>query len=449
MQLIKEKQFYKHLALLTVPVFLQQLLRISVDTANSLMLGSIDQTQMSAVSQSNQIYFIYSTIIAGLASGCTVLVSQFWGRKDTDSITVITAHALRYGALLGIVMTVLLQLFPGFFLRIYSSDTEIVRVGADYIRIVSLMYVFAGLSQVLFASATGVEQVSIIFKTNLVSYSLNIFLDYVLLFGKLGFPALGVRGIAIGTVCARITEFAICLFFFLSNRNIPFTLSDIRKSDPRLRNSLLKVAAPIVCHEMIWSMGTSSGSMITGQLGKQAVAGYNVTTILYDLCATLGHGLLSACSVTIGMTLGAGDSERAKKEANSMLTVGLGTGVFLCLVTLVSRDGFLSLYSLEPQSMEYARQFITVTAFVWPFSLLEMVGLIAILRAGGQGKVGFYADIVVMWMTCIPLAWLLAFKAGAEPWIVVVSIRLIIVLESIIGIINIYRYRWLNNLTGV
>ncbi|MBR0137475.1 MAG: MATE family efflux transporter [Erysipelotrichaceae bacterium] len=449
MRLIKDKTFYKHLALLTVPVFLQQLLRISVDTANSLMLGSIDQTQMSAVSQANQIFFVYSTICAGLSSGVTVLVSQFWGKKDRNSITLITAHGLRAVFALGILMTGLLQMFPEFFLRIYSSDGEIVRIGAEYLKVTSLMYALSGISAVLFASATGVEHVSIIFKTNLVSYSLNIFLDYVLLFGKLGFPQLGVKGIAIGVVTARLVEFLVCSFFFFKTREIPFELSDLTRSDPRLRNSLLKVAAPIVCHEIIWSLGTSSGSMITGQLGREAVAGYNVTTILYDLCATLGHGLLSACSVTIGMTLGTGDTERAKSEADSMLTVGLTVGFFLCAVTLLARDGFISLYSLSEESIRYARQFVTVTAFVWPFSLLEMTGLIAILRAGGQGKVGFYTDIFVMWLFCIPLAWFLAFFVHAEPWIVVASIRLIIVLEAIIGIINIYRYAWLRNLTGV
>ncbi|MBR0385063.1 MAG: hypothetical protein IJI05_00780, partial [Erysipelotrichaceae bacterium] len=105
--------------------------------------------------------------------------------------------------------------------------------------------------------------------------------------------------------------------------------------------------------------------------------------------------------------------------------------------------------SLSEISREYARQFMTVISIVWPFSMIEMVTMISILRAGGQGKVGLYTDIVVMWMICIPLASWLAFRVNAEPWMTVAAIKVIIVLEAIIGIINVYRYRWLKDLTGV
>ena len=187
--------------------------------------------------------------------------------------------------------------------------------------------------------------------------------------------------------------------------------------------------------------------MITGQLGKEAVAGYNVTTVLYDLFASIGHGFLSACSVVIGMTLGTGNTERAKAEAHSMYAMAVLIGLTVGVLTYAVKEPFLSLYALEPASHMYAGQFITVIACIWPFSLVEMVTIVAILRAGGQGKVGFYADIVIMWMICIPLAWFAAFRLHAQPWIVVAIIKSIIALEAIVGTVFVFRYSWLRNLT--
>ena len=429
------------------PIFLQQLLKISVDTIDSLMLGSIDQIQMSALSQANQIFFVFSTICNGFSAGCCVLVSQYWGKKDYDSISLIISHALRIITVFALIVSAAVGLFPQFFMRIYSSDPTIISIGAGHLRRISLMYVMFAISNMIFGASRGIEQVRIILASNVVSYSVNILLDYLLIFGKFGFPKMGITGVAIGTIIARFVEFLFCGTFFLKEPSIPFMLKDLKRSNKKLRNSLIKVSAPIVAHEIVWSLGTSSGAMITGQLGRSAVAGYNVMYVLYELCATVGNGFLSAANVVLGMTLGKGEKEEAKRQANSILAIALGIGFAMSAITLLVRNGFLSLYDLDPDALHYAKQFILIIACIWPFSLIEMVTMVSILRAGGEGKVGFYTDIVVMWMICIPLASLCAFRLHTEPWIVVAIIKNIIVLESIVGIIRVYSYKWVRDLT--
>lgn len=194
-------------------------------------------------------------------------------------------------------------------------------------------------------------------------------------------------------------------------------------------------------------MGTSTGSMITGQLGTSVVAGYNVMMVLYNLCASVGNGYLNACSVVIAKTIGGGDREKVKRQAKTMLIVGLGIGLILGGVTLAARGPFLSLYNLEPDAVAYARQFMAVIAVIWPFSLLEMTGMIGILRAGGDGKTGFYSDIVIMWMVCIPLAALAAFVLEAPAAAVVAIIKTTIALEAVVGIIRVLSMRWIRDLT--
>ena len=445
---VKEKSFYKNIFFLTFPLVFQQLLRLSVDTLNSMMLGNIDQLQMSAVSQANQVFFIFYTVCNGFGVGCCALVAQYWGRKDLESIKTVLATAIRSIAIFGLLVTAIVILFPERVMRIYSSDPALIELGASYLRIVAIMYTPCALSVMLFAGCRGIEQVGIFLKTNIISYPVNIILDYVLLFGKLGFPELGITGIAIGTVIARLVELSILATYVLVfEKRMTFKLRDLKRRDSLLSKDFAKVSAPIVAHEIIWSFGTSAGSMITGQLGTSVVAGFNVTTVLYDLCGSLGNGFLNACSVVIGKTIGMGNVKKVKKQSETIIFMGLILGLAIGLFTFLIRPVFLSLYSLTPEAESYAMQFMAVYAVIWPFSLLEMVGMIAILRAGGDGKTGFYTDIVSMWLTTIPLAAAGAFAFGWPPMVVVTIIKLTIVIEAIVGIIRVLSMKWVHDLT--
>ena len=279
-------------------------------------------------------------------------------------------------------------------------------------------------------------------QTNLVSkYELSE------IYGKFGFPAMGVDGIAIGTIVARSVELLVCALYFLKKIEIPFELKDLKRVDPLIRRILFFVTLPIVAHEAVWSFGTSSGSMILGQLGKDAVAGYNVTSVLYDLFATVGNGFSGACGIVMGMTLGKGEKEKAIAQSRRIIAIALCMGLILGVMTLLIKDIFLGMYDLSNEAVYYARQFMNVICLIWPFSMLEMVTMVAILRAGGDGKTGFYTDIVVMWMICIPLASYLAFKVHAKPVFIVLTIKSIIILESIIGTFRVYTNKWVRVLT--
>ncbi len=446
--LVREKSFYRNIFSLTFPLVLQQLLRLSVDTVNSMMLGSIDQLQMSAVSQANQVFFIFHTVCSGFAVGCCVLLAQYWGRKDLESIKSVLAAALRTITVFGLLVTIFVCSFPQTVMRIYSSDPELIALGSSYLRIVALMYAPCAISVMLFGGCRGVEQVKVILITNIISYSVNIFLDYCLLFGSFGFPRLGIIGIAIGTVIARIIEFVIVSFFvFRIDKNMGFKLKDLKRRDKTLSKDFMRVSAPIVAHEVIWSFGTSAGSMITGQLGASVTAGFNVTVVLYDLLGSIGNGFLNACSVLIGKTIGKGDIKKVKTQSTTLLLIGLVIGIAIGLITFFVRGSFLGLYDLSGEARGYAMQFMTVYAVIWPFSLLEMVGMIAILRAGGDGKTGFYTDIVSMWCTTIPLAAAGAFLFGWEPWVVVFIIKTTIIIEAVVGIIRVSSMKWIKDLT--
>lgn len=447
--IVTAPSFYKNILLLSVPMILQQLLRVSVDTLDSIMLGRIDQLQMSAVSQAQQIFFIFYTISCGFASGGCVLISQYWGKRDKESIKTLIATSVRIIAALGIAFSAIVMIFPEQILSIYSSDPELIRLGASYLRVAAIMYPICAVSAMLFACCRGFEEMRVSFTTNAISYPLNVFLDYCLIFGNFGFPKLGIQGAAWGAVIARVVELLILgRFVFRKEKNIGMRFKDMTRRDPKLRKDFICVGVPILLHELIWSTGTTAGSSITGRMGTTIVAGYNIANTYYQLMACFMNSILNACSVVIGMTIGSGaDKKRIQKEAYSMIVIGLVGGSALGIFTLLFGRPFVNLYVLTPDCAAYAKNFMLIFAAIWPFSGMEMTGMIAVLRAGGDGKMGFICDIFSMWLITIPLAALCGFTLGLSPYLVVSIIKVNIAIEAIVGIWRIHTEKWMRNLT--
>ncbi len=447
---VTRSSFYRNILILALPIILQQFLRVSVDTLDSIMLGQIDQIQMSAVSQAQQIFFVFYTVCNGFAVGCCVLISQYWGKRDLDSIRTLFAVGVRYIAVFAIAVAAVVMIWPDKVMRIYSSDPELIALGVSYLRIAALMYLPCAVSSMLFACCRGIEEMKVSFTTNAISYPLNIVLDYCFIFGAFGFPELGIRGAACGAVIARLVELGVlCRFIFRREKRLKLVPRDMLRKDKKLSRDFLRVGTPIVAHEMIWSTGTTAGSSITGQMSTVIVTGYNVANVLYQLMACVMNGILHACSVTMGKTIGAGaGKDKIRQGAYTMVLIGCVGGTVLGVMTLLVGSAFVSIYTLTPDAAEYARWFMVIFAMIWPFSGMEMTGMIATLRAGGDGKTGFITDIFTMWLITIPLASLSAFVLGLSPYVVISIIKFNIVLEALVGIFRIRTMKWVRNLTS-
>ena len=446
---VTSPQFYKNIIILSIPIILQQLLRVSVDTLDSIMLGRIDQIQMSAVSQAQQIFFIFYTICNGLAAGCSVLVAQYWGKRDLEPIRTLLAVGIQSSLIFGLLFSGAVMTWPDRILRIYSSDPELIRIGASYLRVAAMMYPLCAMSTLMFAWCRGIEEMSVSFTTNLISYPLNVFLDYCLIFGHFGMPELGIQGAAVGAVIARMVEFLILSrFVFRREKKVGMRPADLLRRNKKLTLDFWKVSLPILAHEIVWSTGTTAASSITGQMGTQIVSGYNVANVFYQLNACVSNGLLHACSVVMGKTIGSGkDKARIQREAYSMVLIGAVGGSILGLITLVFGGYFVNFYLLSAEAAEYARHFMFVFAAIWPFSGVEMTGMVGVLRAGGDGKMGFICDIFSMWMLTIPAAAVCAFFLGGSPYLVVSIIKVNIAIEASVGVWRIHTGKWMRNLT--
>ena len=447
--IVKDRRFYTNILLMSVPIILQQLLRVSVDTADSIMLGNIEQSHMAAVSQAKQIFFVFYTMCNGFATGASVLISQHWGKNETDRIRTLFVTGIKNIAVFSLIISVLIFIFPEYCMRILSNDPYIISLGREYLRLSVFSYLPCAVSTMLFACCRGVEQIKISFTANAVSYPVNVFLNYCLIFGKLGMPELGIEGAAIGTIISRLVELCILIIFVFKYENrVNLRIKDFKLSDKRLTKLFFLISLPIVAHEFIWSTGTSAGSAITGQMGKEVVAGFSVAYMLYQLIASFMNSIMYTCSVVVGKEIGKGtEKKELKTVANSMLFIGTFGGTVLGIITLMTATPFIDFYVLTETAKTYAGWFMVIFAVIWPFSGLEMTGMIATLRAGGDGKTGFITDIFSMWVFTIPLAILGGFVLNWSPVIVIAVIKFNIIIEAVVGFIRVHSMKWVRNLT--
>ncbi len=451
MSLTKEKSnnLLRWTLSLMLPIMMQQLLLVVVNTVDSLMMGTLGEVAMTTVSQSAQIFYIYTVMSNGIAGTCVILVAQYWGKRDGESIKTIVAFSLKMVLLIGGAALILLQAFPGAVFRIFSSDPEVIALGVKYIRITSFMCPLYGITNVLYSTFKGVERTKLVLWGNVVCYSLTMMFNYCLVFGKFGLPKLGYLGAAVGALAARVIEAVFVLVCFLKMRDVGFKPVDLKRSNAMLNRDFFRVMAPIIGHEITWSIGISMSQITMGQLSTEATAAFNIAYVFNALISAPVYGLGGASMTICGKLIGEQDIEGTKRVSRKLLLVySTVLGAVGCVVMLFGKNLFVSLYpNISATTAEYARLLIPIMAVVSLFQAWEVVGMVSILRAGGDGKTGFLTDVVVMWMIAIPLGLLAAYQWNLSPVLVILLFKIDMPLKAIVGIVRVLRMKWIHNLT--
>ena len=447
-QLLHEKGFLKHLAALAVPLTLQNLLYVSVNAVNSLMFGRFGETEMSGFSQAAQVFYIFTILTYGFAGTCKILVAQYWGKQDRDSIRRIVAYSLKLGMVFGVVFGVIFLFIPGVPMRIFSADPEVVELGCKYLRVTFLTALLYAFSNTLYNAFSGVERTSVYLYGNVTCYSINLLVNYLLIFGVFGLPKLGIVGAGIGALAGRVAEALLLGVLFFRSKEFQFKPEHFSLGVKGLfRKDYFQVFKPIMAHEVIYSVGISMGQIIMGQISTIAVSAYNICYVLASIMNAVNTGFAGACQTVCGKIMGSGELDKAKKAARSMLLYTGVLGFALAVLMVLGGDFFISLYNISSETLTYARQLLPIMSLFVFFSGFEFVALVNIPRSGGDAATGFYTDCVTMWMIAIPLAWLAALVWQLSPVAVIALLKLDMPLKATVGVLCVLRMRWVKNLT--
>ena len=444
----KDREFYRTLFSMLAVTSLQNLVAYSVNMADNLMLGNYAQTALSGAATVNQIFFIVQQVIMALVSALVVLASQYWGQKRTEPIRSLTGLTLRLGLFAGLMMTLICMAFPVQLLHIFTRSDEIVAQGTAYLSLIRWTFILFAMSSILTAMFRSVGNVRIAFYISLGSLVLNVGINYVLIFGRFGFPELGIVGAGVGTLIARAAELAAILFYALRlDRQIGFKLKDIRSKDPILAADYRKVLGPLFAAQMIWGLSVPMQTAILGHLSDDAIAANSVATTFYQYLKVFVQAMATTSAVLIGNAIGRGDEERIRSDGRTLSVIDVVIGLVLGLCLFLLRDPLLAHYQLEPEAMALARQLIAVMSIVMVGMAYQMPVGFGIIEGGGDVRFTMINNMISTWCIVMPLSFAAAFLWHWPVPAVVMALQSDQLFKGIPIFLRFRSYKWAKHLT--
>ena len=440
--------FYRTVIALVVPMALQNLINVGVTAADVIMLGAVGETALSGASLAGQIQYIMTLFLFGLTSGATVLTAQYWGRGDREAIEKILGMAVKAAVFVTALFTAAALVIPGHLMMIFTSEPPVIAEGVRYLRIVAFTYIMIGVTQAYLYIMRSVERVVVATVVYLLSLLCNIVMNSIFIFGLLGCPAMGVRGAALGTLCARILEVLLVAgYAHLFNKDIKLRLKYIFHTDRVLFGDFMKYALPVVINEVMWGLGTAANTAILGHMGQAAVAANSVAQVARQLATVVSFGLSSAAAIYLGKTIGEKKMEHAREYAKRFIFLSLVMGVAGGLVILASAPLALGFLSLTATARGYLKMMFFVMSYFVVGQAFNTTMVVGIFRSGGDTRFGLILDVSTMWCCSILCGFLAAFVFKFS----VPVVYIILMSDEIIKIpvtgVRYRTYKWLKNVT--
>lgn len=445
---MNDRDFYKSFFQLYIVLVRQNIVTLSVNLADNIMLGAYGEMALSGVTSVNQIQFLYQQILIAFGDGMVVFCSQYWGKKQTEPMKKIMAIAMRFGIATAILLFIVVSLVPGQAMRLFTTDEKIIGEGVRYLHTIRFTYLFFVVTQMLLAALRSTEVAKIALKLSVLALVVNCGINYVLIFGRLGAPELGVTGAAIGTLTARILECSVLIFYIAKKeKNLRLKLTDFFQRDAQLLHDYLKVTFPLLVLCALWGINTAMQTIVLGHMNSAAIAANSAASNLYLMVKSAAVGAASAASVVIGKTIGAGDGEQVKRYAKKLqvlfVLMGVAGGIFLYFI----RIPILSLYDLSPEAMKLANQFLLILSVVYMGMAYQMPTNSGIIKGGGSVSFSAKLDTTCICLIVIPLSCYMAFVAGASPAVVVVCLNIDQFIKCVPVFFKVNYGNWMKKLT--
>lgn len=451
----REPGFYKRLWKLSLPMILQNLITFSLGLIDTFMVSQLGNEEMAAVTTANVPVFLLISIVFGVQSGLGILVSQYWGKGDLKSINRALGVAAMLGTAISLALAVVFFLFPVPVMDLLSNRHDLSVLGAPYLRVIGFSYVFNMLSSIYASAQRSVENPNFGMKLFGFSTLLNTGLNYLLIFGHGGFPALGVAGAAIATLLARVSEFIICLACAARSKTVPLDLGCFLRPGWEMARRFLKYSSPVILNETVWGLGNSLLTVILGytdnsveMLAANAVMG-NLNRLFLVVCFGLG----AATAVIVGKAIGEGRSRQEVLELSQALLwftvlVGLGLALFsLALLPLVFIPAVFPLFKLFGASADIATALAAAGFASIPLHAYAISAVTGVLRSGGDVTWATVLDLAPQWLVCLPATALVALVLKAGYWPIAIATQLESVIKLPLCAWRINSGKWIHDVT--
>ena len=445
--LFEDKQFYKTLLHLAIPIAAQNLVSSSLNMVDTIMIGGLGEIEIAAVGQANQLFFLFSLLLFGVNSGSAIFTAQFWGKRDVKNIRRVLGIGLMTSIIAAAFFTVLALIFPKQVMSIFSSDIVVITVGSDYLRIVGWSYVITAITFTFSSILRSTEQAKIPMIFSIVALLTNTVLNYVLIFGKFGFPMLGVKGAAIATVIARVLETVLMLVFVYAKKHVPAaSINEMMDLSMEFVKNFFKTTIPVILNESLWALGMTVYAVVYGRIGTGAVAAVNISGTVEKIAMVFFFGISNAAAVMIGNRIGAGEEDKAYDYAKKLLTLGSLLAVVMGAILILSSGFILTFFNISYEVSIAAQRILWIFALFMPIKMFNLINIVGVLRSGGDTKFSLFLDVVGVWAIGIPLALFSGILLGLPVYWVVLMVAADEVFKIIFGFRRFTTRKWINNL---
>ena len=423
---------------------------MGVNMMDTIMLGSFGEVQLSASSLANSFYSIFQIFCMGITASCSILISQHWGAGQIKQVKQVFALSMRLTAFFGAIFMLMTWLAPGAIMRIFTPEEDVIAAGVGYLQITVFIYLIHGFGLVTSQLMRSVGKASLGLYVSIISFVVNVFANWVFIFGNLGAPRMEIRGAALGTLIARTTEliatFAYVLFM---DKKLRLRVRDFFQKIPgELMSRYWKVGLPALCSDAMLSVGRTATSVIIGRMGSTAVAANSIVQVIDRLLTVVIQGISNAASIVIGHTIGAGDKHKAQQQGETLFLIAFGISLVSAVVFLLIGPATLGLYNITEETMMLTQRLMITYSLLIIFQCIGSVMTKGVLRGGGDTRFLLIADVVFLWVVSVPLGYIAGIVLGLPIFITSVFLRMDDIIKSIWCVSRLNSGKWIHEVTS-
>lgn len=447
------KELYKKVFTIGIPVSIENMIYSLMNFIDVFMVGKenvalgLGTAAVAGLGFANQVFMIFIVSLFGLNSGGGILAAQYYGKKDYKNLKKCLGITITVGLLFSFLFFLMGLFIPEKIIGIFTSDPKVLKLGANYFRIIALIYPLIGLgySFNMQLRAIGKNQYSLY--STIIGLCINLVGNYLFINGNLGFPAMGVVGAAIATVIARIVSVFYLIYIIYKNK-LPMAgnFQELFKLSWGFIAKALKISLPVFGHEIMWVTGVSMYVIIYGRIGTEATAAIQVVKSISNLVFTLVFGLSSGTAAIIGQEIGAGNEENAYKYGVELLKVSLVIGTAVALFVYAICPVVLILMKVDSAIYPLARQIVFSEGILIIIKTTGTLFIVGVLRAGGDTLWTMFADLIPLWTFAIPLTYIAGLKFGLPVALVYLCSGSDELLKMPFCIQRLKSRKWINNL---
>lgn len=442
-----DKAFYKKVVTIAIPISLQGLINIGVNMMDTIMLGQLGEVGLSASSLANQFISIFHICCMGMGMGASVLTSRFWGSKDIESLKKAITIMLRLCLAVCSVFMLVTWITPDGLMRMYTSEEEIIREGVRYFNWSIPSYFLLGFSLTTTIVMRSVGLAKLPLYSSIFAFFINIFFNWLFIFGKFGAPEMGVAGAALGTMLSRTFEFVfICGYFFVLDKKVKYRVQNLFMKCKDLVRDYIKISIPVLISDALMAFGNSAVAMVMGRIGPNFVSANAITMVTQQLSTVFIQGLSNASAIITGHTLGEGKVEQAQKQGYTFVGLGFAIGVVGCLLIMIISGPIISCYNITEETREIAEQLMNAIGFIVIFQAMNSILTKGVLRGGGDTKFLMAADVLFLWIASVPLGYLAGLVLGLPSFWIYFFLKIDQVIKAIWCIFRLKSRKWIKKI---